>query len=49
MAALRAPTMATTIHSACPARMPTPWAASAAEVRAKGSANTVCEKRIMRP
>jgi hypothetical protein len=48
MAALRAPIMATTIQGS--SRQGTrPFAATAAEASAKGSANTECENLIMRP
>ena len=49
MAALRAATMATTIQPSCRALTPPSRAASAAEASANGSANTECEKRIIRP
>ena len=48
MAALRAPTIATTIHPSCAHRKPS-RAASAAEASANGSANTECENLIIRP
>ncbi len=49
MAALRAATMATTIQRICRASTPPARAASTAEVRANGRANTEWEKRIIRP
>jgi hypothetical protein len=48
MAALRAPTIATTIHTSV--RSGTwPPPASTAEARANGSANTECDSLTMRP
>ena len=49
IAALRAETIATTIHRIWRAVTPPSCAASAAEVSANGSAKTECEKRIIRP
>ena len=48
MAALRAPTIATRIHSSC-ASGTRRRAARAAEASANGSAKTECESLIMRP